>query len=90
MKKLILATFAIVNTACAHPHHDYYRPYVVRPPVYYGYECAPYYAPPAPVYYNSWGGCNNWNYNRSFCAPPVIGYGFSFNSGRSFGRVWVR
>lgn len=88
MKKLLLlAIVGIAQTACAHPHHDYYRPPVARvvyPPVYYGYECAPYYAPPAPVYYN------NWNYNRSYCAPPVISYGFSFNNGRSFGRVTFR
>lgn len=89
MKKLLLlAIVGIAQTACAHPHY-YHRPYVARP-VYYGYECAPYYAPPAPVYYNNWNGYNNWNYNRSYCAPPVISYGFSFNNGRSFGRVTFR
>ena len=90
MKKLLLLAalaIGIGQTACAHPHHDYYRPYVVRPvppPVYYGYDYTPHYVPPAPVYYN------HWNYNRSYCAPPVISYGFSFNNGRSFGRVTFR
>lgn len=89
MKKLLLLAVMVISigqTACAHPH-SHYRPSVVRPacpPTYYTYDYVPYYAPSAPVYYN------NWNYNRSYCAPPVISYGFSYNNGRSFGRVTFR
>lgn len=90
MKKLLLlATLAIGigQTACAHPHY-YARPYPVRP--VYNYDFAPYYAPPGPVYYNNW---NRWDcnpYRRPFYPSPGFGYGFSFNNGRSFGRVWCR
>lgn len=94
MKKLLfLAALAIGigQTACAHPH-SYYRPYprqVAYPVSYYGYDYSPCYNM-VPVYYNNWNGCNNWNYRRPYCGPPVISYGFSFNNGRSFGRVNFR
>lgn len=89
MKKIILALFAIVNTACAHPHYVVPppRPYVYSPPpvVYYDYGysgCSPYY--------NNWNRWNCYPPVRPFCVSPGFGYGFSFNNGRSFGRVWVR
>ena len=85
MKKLILALFAIVNTACAHPHYvvPAPRPYVYSPPpiVYYDYG---YVDNCYPRYYN------NWNAPRYYYGAPGISFGYSFNNGRSFGRVIVR
>ena len=58
---------------------------VIHPVSYSVYDGTPCYNV-APVY-------NNYNCYprvRPYCAPPVISYGFSFNNGRSFGRVMVR
>lgn len=83
MKKLILALFAIVNTACAHPHYVApARSYVYSPPpvVFYDYQYSTCY----PRYYNNW---YTYSYTPRYCVPPGISFGYSFNNGRSFGRV---
>jgi hypothetical protein len=65
-------------------HEVPYPRQVIHPVSYSVYDGAPCYNV-APVY----------NYNcyprvRPYCAPPMINYGFSFNNGRSFGRVTFR
>ena len=92
MNKLSLLAAVLIGmgqTACAHPH-AYHTPYARRP-VYsvspYAYEYVPYYAPPAPVYYNNW---TVYPRNRSYCVPPGASYGFSWSNGRSYGRVRIR
>jgi len=82
MKKLLLLTIvSVVQTACVHPHYvvpD--RQYVCPPPVtYYDYSVR------HPYYYNY-----TYGYGPRYYVSPGVNYGFSFNNGRSFGRIRIR
>jgi hypothetical protein len=87
MKKLLLlAIVSITQTACAHPHYVVpARRYVCPPPpvAYYDYSAR------YPYYYND---CYNYSYGYGprYYVSPGIDYGFTFNNGRSFGRIRIR